>query len=226
MLCNIDSSTWTQLNSFRGNKWLISPFWFIDGTQKGTTSLGQNGPGSNGNEGTYIYIYIYIYIYMLYTTGIHNDIRHNSGDTKAHTGKYNTHIHIQLNTNAGENKRWLLFGYKRFISFWLRFFDTRRETQFFRNHTMLTPPPTFGTPRGVLDLNSSLPVEIRKTKLFVSKAESPTLNSVAENSILCLHGLISILNWRLFKILKFSGPSLPGMTSSTFQSHFLFECLL
>ena len=30
-----------------------------------------------------------------------------------------------------------------------------------------------------------------------------------------------ILNYCLFKILKFSGPSLLGMTSSTLQSHFL-----
>ena len=29
------------------------------------------------------------------------------------------------------------------------------------------------------------------------------------------------LNWLFFKILKFSGPSLPGMTSSIFQPHFL-----
>ena len=56
-------------------------------------------------------------------------------------------------------------------------FNTRRETQFlkvFRNHTMLTPPPTFGPSRGVLYLNSSQPAEIRKTQLFDSIAESPT----------------------------------------------------
>ena len=70
-----------------------------------------------------------------------------------------------------------------FINFWLRFFDTRRETQFlkvFCNHTMLTSPPTFGTSCGVYDLNSSLPVEIRKTQLFDSMAESPTLASMAD----------------------------------------------
>ena len=40
----------------------------------------------------------------------------------------------------------------------LRFFEMRGETQFlkvFQNHTMLTTPPTIGTSRGVLDLNSS-----------------------------------------------------------------------
>ena len=41
------------------------------------------------------------------------------------------------------------------------------------------------------------------------------------NSTVCLHGPISTLNWLFFKILKFSGPSLPGMTSSTLLPHFL-----
>ena len=44
--------------------------------------------------------------------------------------------------------------------------STRGERQFlkvFRNHTMLTTPPTFGTSRGVWDLNSSSLVGTRKT---------------------------------------------------------------
>ena len=36
-----------------------------------------------------------------------------------------------------------------------------------------------------------------------------------------LNGPISTLNWLFFKNLKFSGPSLPGMTSSPLQPHFL-----
>ena len=39
---------------------------------------------------------------------------------------------------------------------WLRFFDTRRETQFskvFRNRTMLTSPPTFGISRGPISIS-------------------------------------------------------------------------
>ena len=51
---------------------------------------------------------------------------------------------------------------------------------------MLTPPPTFGTSHGILDLNSSLLVEIRKTQLFDSMAESPTTR---------LNGPISTPNW-------------------------------
>ena len=82
-----------------------------------------------------------------------------------------------------ENRQTLLFSYERYIYFWLRFFDTRRETQFlkvFRNHTMLTPPPISGTYHCVLHLNSSLPVEIRKTQLFDSMAKSPTLDSMVQ----------------------------------------------
>ncbi len=46
--------------------------------------------------------------------------------------------------------------------------STRRERKFlkvFRNHTMLTTPPTFGTSRDILDLNSSSLVGTRKTQL-------------------------------------------------------------
>ena len=50
-------------------------------------------------------------------------------------------------------KRLFFFlGTNAFINFWLQFFDTRREAQFlkvFRNHTMLTPPTTSGTSRGI-----------------------------------------------------------------------------
>ena len=44
---------------------------------------------------------------------------------------------------------------------------------------------------------------------------------MAENSTICLHGPMSTFNWLFFQIIRFSGPSLPGMTSSTLQSLFL-----
>ena len=47
------------------------------------------------------------------------------------------------------------------------------------------------------------------------------------NKILtCLHGPMSTPTDLFFKILKFSGPSLPGMTTSTLQPLFLSEVLL
>ena len=42
-----------QLNGFQCHKWLKNSICPIDGTLKGTTSLGQSGPGSNGNEGVH-----------------------------------------------------------------------------------------------------------------------------------------------------------------------------
>ena len=41
----------TQLNGFKYSKWLNSSIWCIDGTQTGTTTLGQSGPESNHSEG-------------------------------------------------------------------------------------------------------------------------------------------------------------------------------
>ena len=60
------------------------------------------------------------------------------------------------------------------------------------------PTPTRGTSCDVQDLNSSLPVEIRKTQPHASTAENP-----------------------IDAFLKSSGPSFLGRTSSTLQPHFL-----
>ena len=115
---------------------------------------------------------------------------------------------------------------------------------------MLTTPPTFGTSRDVLDLNSSEPEKINHRR------NGRKLNSMAENSILCpngrnlivgLHGPISnpqlhgqtstsqhhgristshhhhgqTLIEIFFKIFQILSPSLLGMISSTLQPHFL-----
>ena len=80
---------------------------------------------------------------MLYTTTIMISIT---------TVQY-IHIQIQSNTKHGPI---LLFRYEPFINFWLRFFYTGRDTQFlkvFRNHTMLTSPPKFGTSRGAISIS-------------------------------------------------------------------------
>ena len=80
--------------------------------------------------------------------------------------------------------------------------DVRRETQFlkvFANHPMLTPPQSA--------------VHLVMFKIFVGR--DPKKNQHLSKS-----------NSRLFKILKFSGQSLPGMMSSTLQPHFLSRGLL
>ena len=140
----------------------------------------------------------------------------------------NPTVHIQMQIQIWKQVNTIqvdsvVSGTNGLLTSCLWFFDTRREIRFlkvFRNHT---PPPTFSTSHGVLDLNSSLPVEILKTQLLDSMAESPTTSSMVKIQLSndCLHGPMSTFNWRFFKILKFSGPSLPGMTSSTLQSFFL-----
>ena len=118
----------------------------------------------------------------------------------------------------------LLFRYEPFISFWFRFFDTRRETQYlkvFRNHTMLTTPPTFGTSRGPIS-NSQLH---SLTPTSQHQGRTPTSQHLGRNSTSPHHGRNStdVIFFKIFQILS---PSFLGMTSSTLQPHFLSECLL
>ena len=49
------------------------------------------------------------------------------------------------------------------------------------------------------------------------KAEDSILCPSGRSSMVCLHGPQSTPNWPFFKIFKFSGPSLPGVTSFTLQ---------
>ena len=49
ILCNINNST--SVICLHTVKWLNSSIWAIDGTLTDTTTSGQSGPGSNGNEG-------------------------------------------------------------------------------------------------------------------------------------------------------------------------------
>ena len=74
--------------------------------------------------------------------------------------------------------------------------------------------------RRILGCLRSLSVGIRKTQLHLQRPKS---NSMPQWQKLNFLPPWSNLNFQLtlFKILRFSGPSLPGMTSSTLQSHFL-----
>ena len=127
---------------------------------------------------------------MLYS---HKHLNHNS-KTNTYSGK---NRQIQIQHIGGDS---LLFRYECFINFWLRLFDTRRETQFlkvFRNHTMLTPPPTFSTSCGPVSTSPH-------------HGRTPTSPHHGRNSTKSFS-----------KSSKFSGPSLPGMTSYTLQPYFL-----
>ena len=110
-------------------------------------------------------------------------------------------------TTVIQYRRTLLFqDTNRFINFWLR---SRRHEERDTILTMLTPPQRA----------AHLSVEIRKTQLHLSTVKIH-LSSSTVRIQLSSSMVQSQLNH--FKILKFSGPSLLGMTSSTFQPHFLF----
>ena len=110
-------------------------------------------------------------------------------------------------------------GTNTFINFWLLVYgDTRRETQFlkvFSTHTLLTilsDHPPHGASRHVKISDSRDP----KNPTTCSMVENSTLCLYARNSTLYCYGPISTDSF-----LKFSGQSLPGMTTSTLQPPFL-----
>ena len=132
-----------------------------------------------------------------------------------------------------------LLRYERFINFWLRFFDAGRERQFlkvFRNYTMLTKPKRLthlvvqsqflSTMVGTQLFNAMvgpqlLHIIVGPQLLTIMVGTQLLLSAIeADNPTLSLHRPKSTPNWHFFKIFKFWGPSLPGMTSFTFQHHF------
>ena len=82
-----------------------------------------------------------------------------------------------------------------------------RHNSYYANHTIWPSMLTIPNAPHILWYLRSLSVEIWKTQQHFQRSKS--------NSQLTL-----------FKIVKFSGPSLPSMTSSTLQTHFLSGGLL
>ena len=108
----------------------------------------------------------------------------------------------------------LLFRYKRFINFWFR-----RGTQFFLCW------PHHQSSADLMVFKISVCRDPKKPN-YIFNFRLYDRNSIlsateAENSTACFHGPMSTPNWLFFKILKFSWPSLLGMTSSTLQPHIL-----
>ena len=135
---------------------------------------------------------------MLYN---HDDISHT----------HNTK-HTQIQNTLVKTGGLCCFRYEWFINFWLLFVHMRKETQFLKTYANHTIWPQ------------------RRAHLVMSKI-SVGWDSKKTNYIFQWQKLDSMppwsnLNWLFFKILKFSGPSLPGMTSSTLQPHFLSGGLL
>ena len=125
---------------------------------------------------------------------------------------YNTYTYANI-----KHRRLCCSGTNGFINFWLRSFDTRRETQFlkvFRDHTMLT------TPQHATHL-------VVQSEFLNTMVGPQLLNIIVGLQLLhtmvgtqLLHTMVG--TQLLFsKILQILSPSLPGMTSSTLQSRFL-----
>ena len=138
---------------------------------------------------------------------------------------YITRIHMQI-TQYKYTSGTLLFRYEPFISFWLRFFDTKRETilKSISYHTMLTTPQRSAH----LVVQSQFLKTMVGRQLLIIIVGHQLLNtmvgtqlqlstSMADNPTVCLHCPKSTLNWLFFKIFQFSGPSLPGVTSFILQ---------
>ena len=119
------------------------------------------------------------------------------------------HKHIYKCKPQTETGRLCCSGKNAFFNFWLRFFVTRRRTQFLLRwpHKRSAHPVMFKISVG------------RDLKIPTTSKFNSGLNG--EKSTSKLNGPTSTPNWLFFKILKFSGPSLPSMTSFTLQPYFL-----
>ena len=90
-----------------------------------------------------------------------------------------------------KGRRTLLFRYEQCINFWLRFFDTTRETQFLLCWPYYLTPQT----QCILQCLRSLSVKICKT--LTTCLNGRKLNSLCpngKNSIICLYGPTSNFN--------------------------------
>ena len=119
---------------------------------------------------------------------------------------YNHNINHNRNTvhtQIQNTSRLCCFRYERFINFWLQFIVTQGERQF-----LLCWPHARHILWCLRSQFISASWDLKNGRKFNSMPPWSNLN--------CL----------FFKILKFSGLSLPGMTSSTLQPHFLSGGLL
>ena len=130
----------------------------------------------------------------------HNNINNNSTYTNT---KHNreTQIHRRLFCSGTNGLLISDFGS-----------STRGEKQFlevFRNHTMLTTPPTLGTSHGPISISQ----HHGRTQVLTIMVGPPT-------STVCLNGRQPNCLPTCPKVNS-SGSSLPGITSFTLQPHFL-----
>ena len=129
--------------------------------------------------------------------------------------KHTIQIHVQLQNTCG----YCCSGMNAFINFLTSVLrHEERDTIL----TMLTPSWR-DAHLVVIKISVGRDPKI-PTEFFNGRNSPPYLNG--KNSTVCLHRPISTHKLLFFKILTFSGPSLPGMMSSTLQPHFLSGGLL
>ena len=146
---------------------------------------------------------------VLYTHDNHNDIKNNgTTNTYSYTAKY-------------KYRPTLLFRYERFIinSLTSVLRHEKRKTIL----TMLTIPHA---QRILWCFKISVGRDPKNSTLRLNGRIPNTRLNGRNLTSLSFHGPISTPNWFFFKILKFTEPSLPGMTSSTLPTHFLSGGLL
>ena len=123
------------------------------------------------------------------------------------------HIHEEFNNNSNTNTGCdsIVSDTNEFINFWLQSLATRGARHKSKKPliTILRCPNTHAHARRILWCLRSQ---------FISGGRDP------KKSVFSFNGRTS--TYRLFKILKFSGPYLLGMKSSTLQPHFLYGALL
>ena len=133
------------------------------------------------------FILVYYMKLMLYTHN-HHDID-NNGTTNAYS-----------NTGAIQRQAdFVVSGTNAFINFLT---SVHRHEE---RDTILTMLTILSDPTNALRIPwclRSLLVEIKKTQLHLQWSNLNFNSSMAENSILCLHGPMSTFNSRVFKILK------------------------
>ena len=115
-----------------------------------------------------------------------------------------------INTNGGGL---CCFRFKRFINFQTSVLLLEERETILTMQTLLNA-------RHILWFLRPLSVEIRKTQLHLSTAEIQLYDKMTETQLSSFMVQFQ-LSTLFFKILKFSGLSLPSMTSSEIQTHFL-----
>ena len=150
-------------------------------------------------------------------------VYHNHNDNDVYHNCNTIHTQIQI---IGEL---CCSRYERFINFLTSAHsDMRRETQFFivfANHTMLSilsDHPQYEAHLVIFKI--SIHLYRSGPKKLDHCRNGRKLNSLPQR-LKKIHSLPPWsnlnFNWLFFKILKFSAPSLPGITSSTLQPHFI-----